>query len=190
MSQIPQTNETARYFMLVGRMGRLQRDAEQYVQKHVVACVSALISQNAETWIHDSDYSEEVQEILSREDYASAAEDEGWELKTATNQSYEFHKQDWSCSGSGYLLHVEVFQDCWDASEAWQALCEQEDIEPHMLEAYEHWVVSESFARQLADAGEMVTTDLFGLTVWGRTCSGQAIHMDAVVRDIVRGAAE
>jgi len=157
----------------------LQQDAAQYVQKHVVACVSTLIFDNAEAWIHDSDYSEEVHEILSREDYASAAEEEGWELKAATNQSYEFHKKNW----------VAVFEDCWEAAEAWKALCEQEDIEPHTLEAYEHWVVSESFARQLANAGEMVTTDLFGLTVWGRTCSGQAIFMDGVVRDIVRGGA-
>ena len=42
----------------------LQQDAAQYVQKHVVACVSTLIFDNAEAWIHDSDYSEEAHEIL------------------------------------------------------------------------------------------------------------------------------
>ena len=50
-------------------------------------------------------------------------------------------------------------------------------------EALEHWIVSDWFAEKLADHGE-ITGELLGLTIWGRTCSGQTIAADGVVREI------
>ncbi|MFA5388044.1 MAG: hypothetical protein WC322_06715 [Candidatus Paceibacterota bacterium] len=52
-------------------------------------------------------------------------------------------------------------------------------------EIYEHWVVDRYFAKQLKDAGEVVE-DYMGLTIWGRTTTGQSICMDYVVQEIVR----
>jgi hypothetical protein len=48
----------------------------------------------------------------------------------------------------------------------------------------EHWIVSDWLANRLEERGECVLRDFFGLTVWGRTCSGQAISLDGVIGDI------
>ena len=50
-------------------------------------------------------------------------------------------------------------------------------------EALEHWLVSEWLGKRLQEEGEMVI-DFYGLTIWGRTTSGQAIYIDSVIEDI------
>ena len=51
-------------------------------------------------------------------------------------------------------------------------------------EALEYWLVSDWFAEKLIAHGELVALDFLDLNIWGRTCSGQAIHMDKVIYDI------
>lgn len=50
-------------------------------------------------------------------------------------------------------------------------------------EALEHWVVSDWLGKKLQERGEMVI-EFMNLTIWGRTCSGQAIFLDSVIEDI------
>ena len=51
-------------------------------------------------------------------------------------------------------------------------------------EALEHWIVSDWLADKLEAYGELITKDFLGLTIWGRTCSGQAIMLDWVISKI------
>ena len=51
-------------------------------------------------------------------------------------------------------------------------------------EIYEHWIVSDRLKEDLEILGETVSSDFFGLTVWGRSTTGQAIYMDWVIRVI------
>lgn len=50
-------------------------------------------------------------------------------------------------------------------------------------EALEFWIVSERLANQLESKHELITKDFYGLTIWGRTCSGQSISMDGIIQD-------
>lgn len=65
----------------------------------------------------------------------------------------------------------------------WQGFCDEERIEPHDVDVYEHWAVTSWFKRQLAERGE-ITGELLDFDVWGRTCTGQAIAMDYVIASI------
>lgn len=68
---------------------------------------------------------------------------------------------------------------------AWQAVYDHESLDyPDGREVFEHWIVSEWFADKLEAAGEVIEKDFHGLTIWGRTCSGQAILLDSVICDI------
>ena len=71
-----------------------------------------------------------------------------------------------------------------DELDAWCDCCEINGIDPEQNEAYEHWIVSKWLAEKLAAKGEMISQDIFGLTVWGRTCTGQAIMLDRVIAEI------
>ncbi len=50
-------------------------------------------------------------------------------------------------------------------------------------EALEHWLISDWLANRLREEGEMVI-EFMGLTIWGRTTSGQAICIDSVIEAI------
>lgn len=58
------------------------------------------------------------------------------------------------------------------------------DIEPHMIEALEHYIVTRWFANKLEEKGEMIIKDFMGFDIWGRQCSGQAILLDSVISEI------
>lgn len=61
---------------------------------------------------------------------------------------------------------------------------ENDDGEEEYIEIFEYWAVSEWLADKLAEEGERVDKDFYGLNIWGRTCTGQAIAMDHVIRTI------
>jgi hypothetical protein len=48
----------------------------------------------------------------------------------------------------------------------------------------EYWIVSDWLAALLAEKGEKVCDDVYGMTVWGRFTTGQSISMDRVIQDI------
>lgn len=57
------------------------------------------------------------------------------------------------------------------------------EIEDHDSEVYEHWVVSEHLAERLKENGQTVG-ELFGLTIWGRTTTGQSMVIDWIMNKI------
>jgi hypothetical protein len=52
---------------------------------------------------------------------------------------------------------------------------------PEYQEALQHWSVSPYLGNKLKQQGEMVS-DVYGLTVWGRTTTGQSIYMDYAIQ--------
>lgn len=55
-----------------------------------------------------------------------------------------------------------------------------------MKEIYEYWLVSPYLGEKLRENGEAVL-ERYGAWVWGRTCTGQTISLDGVMRKIVCG---
>ena len=55
--------------------------------------------------------------------------------------------------------------------------------ESRIQEIYEWWVVSKWLAKKLQDQGEPIIENDYGIW-WGRTTTGQAIFLDAVIERI------
>ncbi|MCP3665728.1 MAG: hypothetical protein GY696_25075 [Gammaproteobacteria bacterium] len=68
--------------------------------------------------------------------------------------------------------------------ESYQEIAEYFNIEPHDVEALEFWIVENRLADDLEKEGEIIERDFFGLTIWGRTTSGQAFTCDEVIKKI------
>ena len=139
-----------------------QRTCEMLVQREVGHCVSYLIHHFAKNpnALKGSDYTweDDVLPLCSHDDWQST-----WE--------------DYQAIGEVPIANDLPIDDYREA-------CEQAGIdEPFRSEAYEHWLVSEWFGSKLAAHGEMVG-NLFGLTIWGRCTTGQAIHLDSVIISI------
>ena len=67
----------------------------------------------------------------------------------------------------------------------WEDLCRHHriDTDDYQREPYEYWLVSDRMYRNLGERGYLVG-EWMCLSIWGRECTGQAISLDSVVRDI------
>jgi len=74
------------------------------------------------------------------------------------------------------LEHGE-FQALYNFGETYVA------FETPYKEALEFWAVSDFLYSKLENKGEIVG-ELLDFKVWGRSCSGQAVHMDTVIKKI------
>ncbi len=63
------------------------------------------------------------------------------------------------------------------------ALCSIDRQEAE-CEVFEHWIVTDWLADKLEAKGETVERDFYGLAVWGRATTGQAISIDDVICNI------
>lgn len=138
-------------------------NADKLVQNEIYYNVSMLINELAQ----DERYTDELFEIMVQDDSETAVRD------NATDKEIQ-NALEWI----GYDSMDEL-----DAND-WRELAEYLDIEPYHNEALEHWIVSDWLADRLEQHGEMVIRDFKGLTIWGRTTSGQAISMDYIIQKI------
>jgi len=154
-----------------------QEIKRRFVEREVYYCVSHLVhelSQKADCILDAEDY-DNLTAVLSKPDYEAAVESNG-----------ECHVQ-YSQKLGGFVwvnkeTH-EVSEPFGTYEEACQDCVEANDLDYDYVEAYEHWLVSDWLAGRLRAHGEMVGRVL-GLTIWGRTTTGQAIYMDWVISKI------
>jgi hypothetical protein len=147
-----------------------QTEVRKMVEEHVHGNVSMLIMHLSESGSHD--YVEEVVNVQTKPDYMTPASDEGIKVEKDTLENF------W------VLVEGEDPDGPYSSeNEAWEKACEYNDIEPYNDEAYEYWIVSDWLRWHLERRGEMVE-DIFGLNVWGRCATGQAIFLDYVIEDI------
>lgn len=118
--------------------------------------------------------------LYPSDDFESAATDAGW-YQSEVGEWYRPAKPGEPANhtvdiAAGHIRQIWVD----DAQEA----CEWDSIEPHINEIFEYWAISEWLADKLEAKGEAIARDLAGLTVWGRTTTGQAIFLDPVIAEI------
>lgn len=136
----------------------IQRICGQLVEREVIYNVSSLISRILEI---DESAIDEIP--CSVEDWTSPLEE------------YETDDKD-----------EQAELDRWESGEyTAQEACEALNLKPYESEIYEYWLISEYLAEKLREHGEAVF-EYYGLTVWGRTTTGQAILLDGVIRKIAR----
>lgn len=171
----------------------MQAECRRLVDREVKYCVSSLvwaIAQGYGNVVTKGDTSKPLAELaeqasmlsLPLDDYEEAAREAGW-TECPDGRWWREPLDDDECERHGSMfLGSGPFIWADDAKEA----CDWDRVEPHQREVYEHWIVSDWLAAKLEEQGEQVDTDFAGLTVWARTCTGQAILLDSVICAIVR----
>jgi len=77
--------------------------------------------------------------------------------------------------------------ECFECKEECDVNCDdicEDCFEPEPQEIYEWWIVDRGLAYRLAERGEPILKNEYGVW-WGRTCTGQAISIDNVIRSFV-----
>ncbi len=59
-------------------------------------------------------------------------------------------------------------------------------LDDYRSEVFEHWIVSSWLAKKLQEHGETVVEDFYGLTIWARSTTNQAIYCDYVIQEIYK----
>lgn len=159
----------------------LEQAASDLVSREVLCCMSSMVSTLASGFSGDGSGSdlqnlaEQAYDIAAPTlDYEGAAREAGFKVVGPAAGAFNWRGN--GIKGQGFGA----------AERAWEACCEENDIEPHEIEVFEHWAVSQWLGDMLQAKGERVDDDFAGLVVWARTTTGQAISMDAVIQEITR----
>lgn len=176
-------------------------EAEKIVREDVIFCHSSLVSdllQNPEVCEKLDISWDDLLNISSKLDYEEHARENVIPDMDAHGAWYWLYGED--KLPEGFADEPEDFDNvtpaeletmraavvqALDDSDEWQEFCEDQRSEPDATEAYEHWHVSGWLSRRLDEQGEMVG-EVYGMPIWGRTCSGQAICMDHVILSIAK----
>jgi Protein of unknown function (DUF3768) len=150
----------------------------EFVRREVIYSVSALVYQiakdNPDDWHH----------LFVQDDWETPAYEALLQLpRQQLAEFLEQHGAAVDADDTASTLATAYLQQLRD-DDTLRGFCADNDIEPQQTEIYEHWIVSEWLAGQLEQRGEVIERNFYGLTVWGRACTGQAIKLDGVICDI------
>ena len=187
-----------------------QRICSKLVERLVGECVSSLVSHfaaNPETSLLGSDYSWEDDLMPLLENREDPSE---WTLEQCRDYLTEHGGNEPRHAHNPWEMKISELSDALELEETLQPADTLEALRKRLVEAmddetvdglddwreaarecasenprevFEHWIVSSWFAGKLKEQGESVG-ELFGLTIWGRTTTGQAIAMDSVIQQI------
>jgi hypothetical protein len=183
---------------------------QDLVQREVYYCVSALVSDLCKLYANvpysvqketGTDY-DELLNLCQRDDWetpvdwyidhnmnrsdllealeAAGVDDPGVDVRADPNSRHRA----WEDS-TDKELRVALFEHL-EQEDEFEDFAREHNIDPEIIEVYEHWLISGWLASRLEEKGEVVGRDICGLTIWGRCTTGQAISMDWVIQQIYK----
>ena len=139
----------------------------KFVSREVIYCVSNLVYELAKKAEEFPEYSEDLYGTFEGiPDYEEAAINEGWDIRE-----------------NGGFINEQINEE--SDAKTWKELCDEYNIDywnsDYIPEIYEHWIVTDFLANRLEEHGHKVLRGFFGMTVWCRPTTGQAILLDHVI---------
>ena len=148
------------------------------VSREVVSCVSELVS----FLLEKPEIAEELQEVCYAPDYSVGIENQIDEMSTLECFEYLRDNTNETIKGNSKKQLLRYINQ---SEEEKQYFIDEYQIDPDYIESLEFWQVTEHMGEKLQEKGEPVI-EFHGLTIWGRSCSGQAILLDQVINDIAK----
>ncbi len=150
---------------------------QDLVQREVIYCVSSLVY----TLTQENKLDEDLTYSLwtGPIDYEAAE----YEINQAGG-SLEQEDGHWGVYGDN--VHYWLTDPCHNSKEDAIDDYFDGDLDEYRQEVYEHWIVSSWLAKKLQEHGETVVEDFYGLTIWARSTTNQAIYCDYVIQEIYK----
>ena len=157
---------------------------QDFVSREIVYCVSSLI--------HTLTQEKKLDEELVIDLWTAPIDYGGAKYELEIEQDYVF--KHYCTEDNKYYFGIRNKDAVWKIdpihNDEETAICEWFEIyrggslSDYRSEIFEHWIVSSWLADKLEAKGETVVRDFYGLTVWGRTTTGQAIWCDWIIQEI------
>ena len=157
---------------------------QDFVQQKVICCVSFLIhtltkenkleeEQALELWNAPIDYGSAKYELELEHDYVFK------------NYCTEDNKYYFGVRNKDAVWRIDpIHNDEETAIYEWFEIYRGGSLGDYRQEIFEHWICTEYFIDRLEEHGETVVRDFYGLNIWCRATTGQAIHCDWVIISI------
>lgn len=170
----------------------------QFVQRHIVHCVSYMVSELTRQAEHFPDWEDDLYSAHQVPDYETAVhywiESAGGEdLATVLNDWFtdDSLPDDWDvCEWNDTQVRnmrktIEKHVLDFDAGEYEDFVNEYDiNVDDYQSDVYEHWVVSPFLARYLENHGEKIISVFDFDYIWCRTTTSQSIAIDYVITKI------
>lgn len=175
-----------------------RKTAENLVRNEIVCCVSMLVSAALESgWSTPDHPAEELYDLAYKVDYCEAAasdlqdridgadlSDPDIQIRDDIDEAMEWAwREDYVTDEQKEADDFQALVRALYGREAAQEYCREFDVDTddYEIESLEYWVVSHMMADDLEELGEPILRNWHGLTIWGRSTSGQAISMDHIM---------
>ena len=148
----------------------------KFVDREVMCNVTHLICELSKIQEHlDYEDQEALWNLQSKPDYVNAVLDSEYHIiySNFLGGFVWVDRESHSISNNTFNTEFEVCEDC----------CLENNIDFEYTEAYEFWIVTDWLGKKLKEKNELVE-EIFGITVWSRCTSGQAILLDSVISEI------
>lgn len=157
---------------------------QDLIQREVIYCVSSLIhtltqenkldeEQAIELWTAPIDYGGAKYELELEHDAV-------FKHYCAEDNQYYFGVR----NEHGAWRIDPIHNDEETAIYEWFEIYRGGSLDDYRSEIFEHWIVTNWLADKLEARGETVVRDFYGLTIYCRPCTGQALHCDWVIQTI------
>ena len=159
-------------------MSKNQEICRKLVAREVIYNVSELIYELSQK----NEFMDELMDLMIKEDYTEPVDwyiDSEMSVREAMEWLLNYNTDMPGYGNAKGQLKAFLADD----EDAMDEFVMDHNIEPERIEVYEHYIVTEWFAEKLKGKGEIVG-EFLGMTIWGRTCTGQAIYIDGVTREI------
>ena len=147
------------------------------VSREVIGCVSELVSFLMET----PEIVEELWEVCSVPDYTDSIDNHIDGMKTIECYEYLRDNTNEEIKGNSKKQLIRYINQ---SEEEKQYFIDEYQIDPEYIESLQYFQVTDWLGEKLQEKGEAVLMDFHGLTIWGRSCSVQAILLDRVIDEI------
>lgn len=150
---------------------------QKLVQREVIYCISSLVF----TFTQENKLDEDLTYSLwtGSVDYQSAE----YEINQAGGTLLQ-EDDYWGVYGDN--VYYWLTDPCHNSKEDAIDDYFDGDLDEYRQEVYEHWIVSSWLGKKLQEHGETVVEDFYGLTVWCRCTTGQAIYCDYIIQEIYK----
>jgi hypothetical protein len=162
----------------------MTKTIKELVETEVIYCVSSLVhtltkenkleeEQALELWTAPIDYGAAKYELQLKGDST---------FKYLCPEDNEYY---WGVKSEHSVWKVDpIYNDEETAIYEWFEIYRGGSLDDYRQEIFEHWIVSSWLASKLKAFGETVICDFYGLDIWCRATTGQAIYIDWVVQKI------
>jgi len=147
--------------------------AKKIVEREIFHCCSYMMSQLP----HELIENEDLFHMFQTSEYETEVE---YQCSDCDNSIFE------TIEGNYDLHEVEkssISRYCDQCNSGKVFTAFDVSLNEYHSEIFEHWIITNWLSRKLQEHDEE-TCNLFDFTIWGRSCTGQAIALDHVIQSI------